>query len=91
MFSKTLKIVKNGITVLEVKIIPIFNKPNLFLPGDRLFLFGSKDIEHNFKVPKKSQVFIGGDLVGLSGASGSLDIKSDHFTGVLHALYLVNI
>ena len=89
MFVKPLKIVKDEVTVLEVKIMLIFAKPHLFLPDDKLILFGSKDVKQNFKVPKQSQVFIDNILVGVSGASGSLDIKSDHFNGILHVLYLI--
>lgn len=88
MFTKSLKIIKNGDTVLDTRIMIILNKPHLFLPDDRFILFGSSELEENFNIPKRSEVYVDRILVGLSGASGTMNIKSDRFTGVLHALYL---
>jgi hypothetical protein len=88
MFYKPLKIVKNEDIVLEMKIMIVSIKHHMFLPGDQFILFNSNEMKPNFTVPKKSQVFIDNLLVGITGASGSLDIKSDHFTGMLYALYI---
>lgn len=88
MFQKSLRIVKNGDTLLEIKIFPIFNKSDLFLKNDRLMLFGSPGLTADFSAPKRSQVFLDNYLIGNTGASGSLDIRSDQFTGLLHLLYI---
>jgi hypothetical protein len=88
MFAKTLKIVENGILVKEIKIIVILNKQYLFMPEDRFLLFGSKDVSKEFSVPRKSEVFLDGIMIGKVGASGSLNIKSDRFNGVLHVVYI---
>lgn len=88
MFTKTLKFVDNNTLIKELKIMIILNKKHLFLPDDRFLLFGSSDISTDFSVPKKSLVFLDDTLIGVTGASGSLNIKSDRFTGVLHAVYL---
>lgn len=88
MFTKSLRIIKNGAVILETRIMLILNKPHLFLPGDTFLLFGSKELEDEFTVPKRSEVYLDDYLMGLSGASGTMNIKSDRYTGVLHALYL---
>lgn len=88
MFTKTLKIIKNESIILNTRIMVILNKAHLFLPGDTFILFGSKDLEDDFNIPKRSEVYIDNLLVGLSGASGTMNVKSDQFTGTLHALYL---
>lgn len=88
MFIKKLTIMENESTIRDLKIMLILNKPCLFLPDDRFILFGSTEITQNFSAPKKSKVFLDGKLLGILGASGSLNIKSDHFNGILHAVYL---
>lgn len=88
MFTKSLKIIKNGEIILDTRIMIILRKPHLFFPEDTFILFGSKELEDDFNIPKRSEVYIDSSLVGLSGASGTMNIKSDQFTGVLHALYL---
>ena len=88
MFTKKLKIVKNGEIILESKITIILTKPHLFLPGDTFILFGSTELDDEFSIPKRSEVFLDSILMGLSGASGVLNIKSDRYTGTLHAVYL---
>lgn len=88
MFTKTLKIIKNGTLISELKVMLVLNKPHLFFPSDRFILFGSKEVQSDFSAPRKSEVYIDNILIGNIGASGSLNIKSDRFNGVLHAVYL---
>lgn len=88
MFNKSLKIIKKDITVVEYKIMIISTKLHMFLPGDQLILFNSYQLKGHFSVPKNSIAFLDELLVGTVGASGTMDIKSDHFTGILHALYI---
>lgn len=88
MFSKTLRIIQNGNLIKELKVMLILNKPYLFMPDDRFILFGSKDVDKEFSAPRKSEVFLDNNYLGTLGASGSLNIKSDRFNGVLHAVYI---
>lgn len=88
MFNKSLKIVKKDLVVAEHKITIISIKTHMFLPNDQLILFNSYEIKEQFAVPKMSQVYLDTVLIGFVGASGTLDIKSDHFSGIMHALYI---
>lgn len=88
MFARTMKVVDHGTTILEMKIVQVFDKLEMFLPGDKFILFNPVDKKIKVNIPKKSQIFINNVLIGKVEASGTIDIQSNHFTGLLHALYL---
>lgn len=88
MFTKKLIIVKNDSIIIDAIVMPILVKPHFFITGDTFLLFGSHEFDENFSIPKRSQVFLNDKLLGLSDFSGTLNVKSDRYTGMLHAVYL---